>query len=252
MSRNKRISLSAIILILLALIFRILLNRFSRGFYSDINLFLSWAESLYKSGPENLYAPGSSCDYPPGYMYVLWPLGGIIEWLKGIGADFTLTALIIKLPAMICDVLTSLIIYFVASEKQDERTSLFIMAIYLFNPAVLLNSSAWGQVDSVLALFVLLTVYLIYKGRVCFSYFIFCIGFIFKPQMLFIAPIILLGIIDNVFIRDFTVKKLLRHILCGLGSILVTVLLCVPFNLSSVIAQYKDTISSYPYASMNA
>lgn len=252
MSRNKKITFSAIILLLMALIFRIILSKFCRGFYSDINLFLGWAENMFKSGPENLYVIDNSCDYPPGYLYILWMIGGIVEWLKGIGADYSLTVLVLKLPAMICDVLTALLIYFIAKERQDERTSLLLMAIYLFNPAVLLNSTAWGQVDSVLALFVLLTVYLIYKGRMCLSYFAFCIGVLLKPQMIFLAPIVLLGIVDHVFVREFSVKKLLQHLFCGVGAVMTAVLLCLPFNLSHVIEQYTDTISSYPYASMNA
>lgn len=251
MNKNKKITLSLIILITIAFVFRIILSFLFREFHSDIGLFFDWAECLYEFGPQKLYT-NTSCDYPPGYMYVLWALGWIIEWLKGIGADYSLTVLILKIPSMITDILTSLLIYKIAAKKQTQGKAVFLMAIYLFNPAVILNSSVWGQVDSILSLMVLLTIYLVYRNKMCLSYFSFCIGFILKPQIIFIAPIVLLGIINNVFINNFSVKKLLKNLVCGLGSVLISILLCLPYNLHTVIMQYKDTITSFPFATFNA
>lgn len=251
MNKNRRITVGIIILIAIAFICRIIFSFLFRNFKSDMGLFINWTECLYELGPQKLYI-NSSCDYPPGYMYVLWALSYVIEWLKSIGADYSLTVLTLKFPAMITDIATSLLIYKIAKKKQTQKKAVFLMSIYLFNPAVILNSSVWGQVDSILAFMVLLTIYLVYKKKMCWSYLTFCLGFLMKPQIIFIAPIVFLGIISNVFIRNFSVKKLLKNLACGLGSVLISLILCLPFDLFNVIVQYKDTMTSFPYATFNA
>ena len=53
-------------------------------------------------------------DYPPGYMYVLYIVGAI-EKLFGFsdGAQYAL----VKLPAIVCDILAGVLIYKVAKKK---------------------------------------------------------------------------------------------------------------------------------------
>ena len=250
-TKKKKTTLYLSGIIILGLVVRIVLGLRLRDFHSDTGLFFEWAESIYKNGPGYLYE-NTNCDYPPGYMYVLWVLGMIIEWLKSIVAEYKWMVMVLKIPSIITDVLTGVLLYKIASEKQTQGKAMLIMCLYIFNPAVILNSSVWGQVDSILAFMVLLTVYFVYRKKMCLSYLSFCIGFFIKPQIIFIAPVILLGIIENVFVDSFSLKKLLKHLGCGLASILFCVVLCLPFNLLSVIVQYRDTISSFPLATMNA
>lgn len=252
MNKENKITFNLIILIIFAVVFRFILSAISIGFYSDVNLFLEWANRISEFGPEVMYLETSNCDYPPGYLYVLWGIGEIINWLSTVGAGRILIELVLMLPPMLCDILSALLIYKLALEKHDDISSLIIMALYLFNPAVLLNSSAWGQVDSVLAFIILLTVYLVYKKKMCWAYLSFCIGFFMKPQTIFIAPVVLLGILDTVFLNGFSVKRFFKHLICGLGSILLCIVLCLPFDLNNVIVQYRDTITSFPKASLCA
>lgn len=251
MNKENKTILKLIILIVFAFVFRIIFSFFCNGFWSDMIAFMQWAIKLFESGPRIMYVEGSGCDYPPGYMYVLWGLGGIISHMEDMGVSGSVILLVLKLPSMLCDILTALLLYKIAAEKQSCNKAMIIMALYLFNPAVILNSTAWGQVDSILALFVLLTVYFVYKKKMCLSYLTFCIGFLLKPQIMFIAPIVLIGIIENVFLYGFSLKRFTRNLFSGLCSVLLCLLLCIPFNLGNVIGQYKDTISSFPYASFN-
>lgn len=251
MNKRTKLILSLIILILLSLVLRIVLGLNFNSFHSDMGLFREWAEKLNAHGLGYIYE-NSSCDYPPVYLYVLWALGGVDSYLKSVGADSSFIELIFKIPSIIFDILTALLIYKIAAKNQSQNKAILIMCMYLFNPIVILNSTLWGQIDSILAFFVLLTVYLVYRKKMCWSYLIFCIGVIIKPQIIFIAPVILLGIINNVFIKDFSIRKFFKHLGCGMGSILVCLLVCLPFNIVNVISQYKDTIGSFPYATMNA
>lgn len=240
------------IILLAALLLRLVIAFFCDGYFSDMLAFCNWAESIFEFGPKAMYTSVIGCDYPPGYLYVLWIAGAVIRVLRSINAGAEWICFVLKIPAIICDILTAMLLYKIATSKHDEKKALLFAVLYLFNPAIIINSSAWGQVDSVLGLFVLLTVYLVYKNKMYLSYLSFCIGFLLKPQIIFIAPIVLFGIIDNVFRKDFSLKKFIKHLFSGIGAILLCVILCLPFGLSHVIAQYADTMSQYHFASLNA
>ena len=165
MKKKKKTTLYLSGIIILGLVVRIVLGLRLRDFHSDTGLFFEWAESIYKNGPGYLYE-NTNCDYPPGYMYVLWVLGMIIEWLKSIVAEYKWMVMVLKIPSIITDVLTGVLLYKIASEKQTQGKAMLIMCLYIFNPAVILNSSVWGQVDSILAFMVLLTVYFVYRKDV--------------------------------------------------------------------------------------
>ncbi len=46
-----------------------------RGYPNDISSFEGWSARMAATGPAGFYAAEAFCDYPPGYMYVLWVVG---------------------------------------------------------------------------------------------------------------------------------------------------------------------------------
>ena len=122
----------------------------------------------------------------------------------------------------------------------------------LFNPATVVNCSLWGQVDSVYTLFILLMIYFISEKKMIYSYFMFAICIFIKPQAFIFTPILIFGIIENVFIKDFSKEKLLKNLGFGVSAIILMVLLALPFGISNVIDQYTTTMASYPYLTVNA
>ena len=258
-SKKIKFSREFIMLAFAAFIFRIILGIIYRGFGVDISCFMGWSSAVYEHGFGEFYNLEIFTDYPPGYMYVLWVIG----WIRDIFnmTSDTAIVLLLKLPSIICDILMGGIIYRIAREKATEFKSLFASVLFMFNPAIFINSSLYAQVDAVLGILVLLTVYFIYKKKLIPSYFTFCIGFLVKPQMAFIAPVLLLAIIEQVFLhRDYKNyeerKKFWKDFFINLGSGLLAigslVLLAYPFGLETVFNQYTETIESYPYVSVNA
>ena len=90
-------------------------------------------------------------------------------------------------------------------------------SLYLFNPATIVNCSLWGQVDSVYTLFILLMIYFISEKKMIYSYFMFAICIFIKPQAFIFTPILIFGIIENVFIKDFSKEKLLKNLGFGVS-----------------------------------
>ncbi len=196
------------------------------------------------------YSADYFSDYPPGYIYILYPIGMLLE-LFGLEFMSEGSLFLITLPAVICDILTGIVIYRLAAKKSDRSAAAF-SAAYLFNPAVIQNSSVWGQVDSVYTLAAVLMCIFLYEKKPVQSYFVFAAGILIKPQMLIFTPLLLWGIYENVFAGGFDKSKFIKNLLCGLSAVGCMAIACLPFGITKVIRQYLSTLDSYPYVSVNA
>ncbi|MBQ8940732.1 MAG: hypothetical protein IJ062_02770 [Firmicutes bacterium] len=78
-------------------------------------------------------------------------------------------------------------------KKEKRFTFLFncVYAVALFLPTVVLNSAYWGQCDSILAYFMIMTVMYMYKKRFVRAFVMYGLAFSFKMQCIFILPLIL-------------------------------------------------------------
>lgn len=234
-----------------ALAIRLAAAALSRGFGSDTACFAAWADRIYTLGPGSFYSPDVFTDYPPGYMYVLWVLGAVRN-LFSIKYYSVAHLILLRLPAIACDMVCGLLILRESRKKCSDFQSFFLCLAYLLNPVVILNSSVWGQVDAVFTLAVVCMCLCLVRGKTIPAYIAFGIGVLIKPQTLIFAPILLAGIIDWVFLKEFSPRKFFINLLSGLEVICGMVLLCLPFGFSNVWAQYLSTVGSYPYAAVNA
>ena len=180
-------------------------------------------------------------DYLPGYLYVLYFLGKIRSFIPDV--------VLYKLPAILADLATAFIIYRILKESKGSRWGLIGAGIYLFNPAVLANSSLWGQVDSLTALTSMLSIYLMPSSFIL-SAVSLALGTLIKPQTAFIAPVI----IFMMFRLKWKTPKIFVYVLTGLA---IFVGLFVPFwnhgNLISFIYERLGiSLNQYPVTSANA
>lgn len=83
---------------------------------------------------------------------------------------------------------------FVSKITNNKIFEIQINKIYgavLFLPTVLLNSSCWGQCDSIYTTFLILTLFFIYDEKYVCAFIMLGLGFAFKLQMIFIVPFII-------------------------------------------------------------
>ena len=240
------------------LIVRLIAAASYRGYEVDMNCFLAWADMVFDNGISGFYGLNAFTDYPPGYMYILYVIGAIRS-IFGIAQASTLSIVLTKLPAILCDMGIAWLIYKIACNRIKETGAAILAGIYLITPAILLDSAIWGQVDSVFTLCIVLMCYLITEKKLIPSYFVFAIGILIKPQSLIFTPVLIFGIVDQIFIQSYQedersvfYKKFWTNLGCGILAILMIGLLMLPFGFQDAFAQYTDTISSYPYASVNA
>ncbi len=233
------------------LVIRLIFAVTAEGFYGDIICFGQWAERIYTLGPANFYSPDVFTDYPPGFMYVLYIIGALRSLLN-ITPYSGAHLLLIKLPSIACDLACTYVVYREGKKRCNSTQGLVLAASYLFNPAIILNSSLWGQVDSVFTLAIILLCLYLVDGKMYSAYIVFGIGILLKPQTLVFTPVLLVAMLDYIFLKDFSYKKLFHHLVVGLSVILCMIIPCLPFGLKNVISQYMTTLGSYPYASVNA
>ena len=174
-----------------ALVVRLLIAPYS-GYYGDLKIFRAWAMRLDDVGFDDFYGAGWA-DYPPGYLYVLWLIGK---------ASAHPSWLLLKLPAILGDLalawIASAFAIRLAPSSLAERVPLRVLVAgaILFNPAVIMLSAVWGQVDVVPTVFVLSSLYLLFTGpqslhREIGALLVFAVAVAMKPQACFVLPVML-------------------------------------------------------------
>ncbi len=234
-------------ILLFGLALRIWLGLTSEGFSADMDTFKAWARITNEVGFHRIYQEDIFLDYPPGYLYVLTLLE---KWrlLLGIPAASPAFTLMMKLPSILADLLCAGALLFLGRRKLGERGALFLLGVYLFCPAVFLNSAQWGQADSFCTLLLLCSVLLLYREKYLPCAALYGAAIACKPQMLVFAPLYLFFVW-----RKRKIWMPLWGVLCAVGTLL---LIATPFTRNFqylwLIEKYQSTMDYYHYYSVNA
>lgn len=239
------------LLFLLALVLRVILAGSFIGFSADVGCFSSWADRMVEIGPSGFYSADYFSDYPPLYLYILF-LIGLLKKAFSIASYSPVHLVLLKLPAILSDLAIGYMIYRICNKLVGLRSSLLLTCIYLFQPVTILNSSLWGQIDSFFTLFLIAICIFLERQQLLPSMLLFALGLLLKPQMLIFSPLLIVGFIQYVFRGGFSMRMLTKASAYALLSVILILLLASPFGMENVISQYADTVSSYPYASVNA
>lgn len=230
-----------------AFIMRLFLGYSTMGYEADIELFKTWGQLINSVGYNGIYVSGVFCDYPPGYLYVLGFMDRVRELLNidPAGAGFTL---MIKLPSMAGDIVCAGMIYLIGRDKVGKLMALAASAAYAFCPAVIINSTVWGQADSFCLMILLISLYMLFREKIIPAAVLYGLAVICKPQMLIFAPVYIFGTLFRKNIKGFFV---------GIGAALATILIVAApftdkFNYMWLIDKYQSTIDYYSYYTVNA
>ncbi len=132
-------------------------------------------------------------------LYKLWltlPINhpSLDKWLIRLevfpeGFEGFLLIFLFKFPILILDVLCGVLIYKIA-KVFDESKALTALMVWLLNPYVLLTAEMIGSNDLVLVFLVLLSIWLILKGKNFLSCFPLMVGIAFKFYSILATPIL--------------------------------------------------------------
>jgi dolichyl-phosphate-mannose-protein mannosyltransferase len=237
------------------------------GYVPDLALYKSWMIITAHNGISQVYLT-TDYDYPPIFIYYLYPLGKIYlalfpEPLDSI-KDSTFLTVLIKLPPLIMDLALGWLLYLVVRisigtrprwipalggvESSGEHWLWLLPLLYLCNPAVLFNGGYWGAPDPIHCFYVFAAI-LMLGGRLAWpSWVLLTIASSMKPLAMPFFPLLCV-----VSILRFGMRGTLK----GIGSAVITVLVVLlPFL---VTGQGTETfqrmlidINIMPYTSVNA
>ncbi len=245
-TRNQYLAISAVLLF--AFIIRMYLSKFE-GHQYDISTFKIWSRGVYYTGFSHFYQVIGS-DYPPFYIYVLWVVGTFYKLFLSFSFDIhsPVFTTLIKMPAMISDIMTAFLIFNIVKKYKNFRFAFFSMIFYAFNPAIIYDSAIWGQMDSVYVMFLMLALMLFISERPVLSGASMTIAILTKPQSLVLLPLFVF-----ILIRKYPLLKIAKTITTSLATFIV---LALPFYLETsifeIFNQYFSAYNQYPYNSMNA
>ena len=261
LEEGRSIKIAVINLIIIAFVIRLVMSVTMPQCDIDVNLFQYWANTIADKGIMDFYshAESISLDYPPLFMYHLYFMGVI-----GKAAGITQTAaydMLLKLPSILADCVIAYLIYKIANKRMNKNWILFVMAIWLFNPMVLLDSACWGQVDSILALAILLAAYYIEKEKYTYSAIALAFAITLKPQGIFFVPILGYALL-NQLIKEKDIpltKRLLRFAYSIVAFFATAMIIILPFGIkmegnifSWILNVYVNTAGGYSYATVNS
>ena len=249
---------AVLLLAALALAVRVVLALTVRGYPNDMSCFEAWADRMFQTGPFRFYVEGYFCDYPPGYMLLLWPVGAL-RALFGLTGDATGGWLLVKLYPIACDFLCALAFYRFAGKRLGSGAAMTLSLVFLFNPACVVDSAMWGQIDSVLTLFLVLAVWEACEERWLRGMLLFTAALLIKPQALLLAPMgVFMALVWVVRARDK--KRAARKVGAALGaSVLSAILFALLFSLGAgqdpftfLRERYLSSLGNYNYITINA
>jgi Gpi18-like mannosyltransferase len=175
---------AVVAIVLLAVLVRFAVVNEVSGDYRN---FLSpWYDQLSAGGFSSL--AGDFSNYNPPYLYLMLfatqlPLPKIVA---------------IKLISMVFDLVLAGFAALIVRERFPRPLfGLTAFALVLFAPTVVINSSWWGQCDSIYASFCLGSRYFLIKSKPWWAAVFFGIALSFKLQAIFFLPVLIIVVVVN-------------------------------------------------------
>lgn len=239
--------LSALSLFLLALLLRLWLAPM-RGHVHDVAQLKTWAQIAATQDPRTIYS-SSTANYPPLALLPLAAAGSLYRaWFSPDFQDSDHWTALIKLPAIAADLVTAGLIFFLVRRRHGRRPALLCAAGYALNPAVWYMSAWWGQLESLYALPMLLSMAALVSGRPAGAWVFLALALLVKPQAAVIAPVLLV-----VSWRLGGWHSVVRGLL---GAALVLALVVAPLawvgQLPALWAQLRASAGRQLFLTMNA
>lgn len=249
-SHSKRVMMCLTGILCAGFILRTIIAVTFPGNPYDIQAFIHWSAAAARNLSGIYFDPSIpshyTLTYPPVYLYVLSFLGKLIRFF--LVESYSIVLIILKLPAIITDILTGYLLYRFSQKYLSPSMSLFMVWLYVFNPVAIFNSALWGQIDSFLTLFIMIGLLFIDAGRLPWAAALFVLAILTKPQGVFVLPVLFWELFQRKKVKDFLWSALAGLITFGL--------VILPFSMVRgpfwIVRQFTKTAKQFPLASVNA
>lgn len=226
----------------------------------DMSGYLAWSRYLADHGSSGLYQ-SFHIVYAPLYQYFLWFSGIIANIFHMPDAAHIY---LIKLWPFLFECIGAWLIIRFSDRIKRWNAGMLAAIFYLFNPAIFINTSVWGQFDAIPATMLLGTVYLFETKKPNLGALLFLAAVLTKPQSGLLLPIVL-----YLYFRHFRMdmKSILRLITGFCAGIALYLFIVLPFysptgSAGITVPRFLDpfywlfdlylrSLTDYPYATAN-
>ncbi len=209
----------------------------------DLQLYSDWGEKFWEYGREFYYVK----DWyyaPPNYPPIISLLYGASYWMyehkyvlpqihnstKLIPSVFIVYfyehgyILMLKIWGILGDIGVGLLVfYFVKKITKKDSFGITASAFYLFNPITIFLSGVWGQTDSLVLLFGLLSFVSLIKGRAALSLPLLFVSLYLKPNFVMFLPLYVMAFLLT--------KQGKKQIIAGIvASLALIIIVSLPFS----------------------
>lgn len=233
-----------LIISFIALIIRLILATLP-GFKIDVFDWYAWSLRLNELPFHQFYNDNYFSDYTPGYLYILAVLGYLKNHLNLTDSFFYY---LLKIPAIFSEIMIGALAFDQLRKHFTIKIAFLGAGLIWFNLGLIFNSAIWGQIDAVLTLFMLISVYFLKQQKIILAALFLSLSLLIKPQAIILIPAFGLYLLDH---RD--VKTFLKLIVPCVLSIF---LLSFPFfgwnSLTRLFFLIQKTAAGYPVNSLFA
>ena len=256
-----------VFIVVVGLLLRLILCALFKGHDSDMSCFIGWGQDIASNGTKRFYwAPGHDWyDYPPGYMLFLGGYSAVLN-LFNVNTGSVLGIYLYMLPAIGADLgLSLLLMNYARRQRINNSGALILGGLVFLNPALLFLTGAWGQIDSILTLWLIISFLLLLRrnsnkgvdvNRIL-SGAIFGLAVMTKWQALMFGPVYAIAHLFLVRWKEKEAGTDLRDtVLAALSALGVILLISLPFKGEEGLLWFVDRFLSasahYDYATVEA
>jgi Gpi18-like mannosyltransferase len=128
--------------------------------------------------------------YTPPYPYLLYLVSITFPKIEDVAA--------VKIPAVAADFLCAWFVYRIVRLKYTKGlVPAAAFSAVLFAPTIVINSSLWGQCDSLYTTALIACIYFLITRREKLTYIAFGIALAFKLQAVFLAPVLVIFLLKK-------------------------------------------------------
>ncbi len=208
---------------------------------NDTYTYRGWMMSTVKIGLVESYVNQQYeprlINYPPVIPLLLEASGYVYKWTVSPGYQVIDPTHMVfaKLPSMLADLVTCVLLFFLVRKFRNATWGLFAAALYAIHPAVLFDSTLWGQTDAIYTAFLLGSLMAFLWKRPALGSALAVLACFAKPQAVLFVPLLL-------FLLEWDHRTVFRCLIAGGG---VAFLLLLPFaatgHLSAALTTFNPT-----------
>ncbi|WIM40679.1 hypothetical protein PO903_07340 [Paenibacillus sp. PK4536] len=218
------------------------------GFMSDQNLFVQWMNALRQYGLGTVYIHDPNINYPP--LFLLF-MQGYAAFLHGFGITIQAGQLSFKSLLIVLDLVAGIAVFGWSLGKEKAIVRWGLLCLFVLNPALIVNSSIWGQVD-ILNGMLMAGALLTFLASPILSGILFFLALLTKLQAIVIAPVFGLYLLKSLWQRNI---KPLIHM--TIGAVIPVIGVAIYFasygGLQAMLkSAYMSAVGLYTQVTLNA